>query len=110
MHAAQIYAEMLGQVCRKGLYIVNPEGFQEVSPLYNLYLHTVLRHPCKTCNILPLLCQISKHVSTGYLYLWRQIQNLRNHSYRNCHSPIEAFSHATPKTTGGVLQASFNSI
>ena len=30
MHAAQIYAEMLGQVCHKGLYTANPNGFQEV--------------------------------------------------------------------------------
>jgi len=29
MHAAQIYAEMLGQVCHKELY-KNGEGFQEV--------------------------------------------------------------------------------
>jgi hypothetical protein len=30
MHAAQIYAEMLGQTCHKGLYNGNPPGFQEV--------------------------------------------------------------------------------
>ena len=30
-HAAQIYAEMLGQVCHKGLYEPNINGFQEVS-------------------------------------------------------------------------------
>ena len=37
MHAAQIYAEMLGQVCHKGLYEPNLEGFQEVKSRYNLY-------------------------------------------------------------------------
>ena len=35
-HAAQIYAEMLGQVCHKGLYEPNIHGFQEVNPCSNL--------------------------------------------------------------------------
>ena len=34
-HAAQIYAEMLGQVCHKGLYKPNIDGFQEVSSQCN---------------------------------------------------------------------------
>jgi hypothetical protein len=32
-HAAQIYAEMLGQVCHKGLYESNINGYQEVIAL-----------------------------------------------------------------------------
>src|SRR5947207_15026912 len=31
MHAAQIYAEMLGQVCHRRLYNGNLKGFQEVN-------------------------------------------------------------------------------
>lgn len=40
IHAAQIYAEMLAQVCHKGRYDGNPdpEGFQEVKSRCNLYL------------------------------------------------------------------------
>lgn len=34
-HAAQIYAEMLGQVCHRGLYDSDRDGFQEVSSCYN---------------------------------------------------------------------------
>jgi hypothetical protein len=34
-HAAQIYAEMLGQVCHKGLYGPDIDGFQEVSSRCN---------------------------------------------------------------------------
>jgi hypothetical protein len=34
-HAAQIYAEMLGQVCHRGLYDSDKDGFQEVSSHYN---------------------------------------------------------------------------
>ena len=33
MHAAQIYAEMLGQVCHQRLYTSNPDGYQEVHSL-----------------------------------------------------------------------------
>jgi hypothetical protein len=36
MHAAQIYAEMLGQVRHKKLYGPNPNGYQEVESLPNL--------------------------------------------------------------------------
>ena len=38
MHAAQIYAEMLGQVCHKQLYNGNPSGFQEVKSRSKLCL------------------------------------------------------------------------
>ena len=31
MHAAQIYAEMLGQVCHKRLYSGSANGYQEVT-------------------------------------------------------------------------------
>jgi hypothetical protein len=30
MHAAQIYAEMLGLVCHRKLYTSQPNGYQEV--------------------------------------------------------------------------------
>jgi len=36
-HAAQIYAEMLGMVCHKGMYDGNPqdpEGYQEVGSFF----------------------------------------------------------------------------
>ena len=35
-HAAQIYAEMLGQVCHKELYERNINGFQEVYSRYEV--------------------------------------------------------------------------
>jgi hypothetical protein len=35
MHAAQIYAEMLGQVCHKELYNANLKGYQEVTRFPN---------------------------------------------------------------------------
>jgi hypothetical protein len=35
MHAAQICAEMLGQVCHKELYGANPMGYHEVTSCCN---------------------------------------------------------------------------
>src|SRR5947207_9189287 len=37
-HAAQIYAEMLGQVCHKDLYEPNINGFQEVNS-HSMFTH-----------------------------------------------------------------------
>jgi hypothetical protein len=37
-HAAQIYAEMLGQVCHRGLYDSDRDGFQEVASHCNSFL------------------------------------------------------------------------
>jgi hypothetical protein len=42
MHAAQIYAEMLGQVCHKKLYAGNPNGYQEVK--LRIKSNTYCRH------------------------------------------------------------------
>ena len=36
-HAAQIYAEMLGQVCHRKLYSLNLSGYQEVMSSFNLH-------------------------------------------------------------------------
>lgn len=46
MHAAQIYAEMLGQVCHKRLYTGNPNGYQEVKPRFKR--DTYRSHSCST--------------------------------------------------------------
>ena len=58
-HAAQIYTEMLGQVCHKGLYNSDIDGFEEVltyhQALYDSVLIAVICISRKTCYILLLL-------------------------------------------------------
>jgi hypothetical protein len=46
MHAAQIYAEMLGLVCHEKLFSSHPNGYQEVSPSSKLALIPGICGPC----------------------------------------------------------------
>src|SRR5271170_3011566 len=64
MHAAQIYAEMLGQVSHKKLYTDNPDGYQEVLSLSNSILIVVICTSRETRNVLLVLCQVSEHIFT----------------------------------------------
>jgi hypothetical protein len=73
MHAAQIYAEILGQVSHKKLYTDNPDGYQEVLSLPNLILIAVIRASRKTRNVLLILCQVSKHIFTRHFSVWSGI-------------------------------------
>lgn len=67
-HAARIYAQMLCQVCNKGLYEPNINGFQEVYSRCDVLLLTVIHDSCNTCKTRHILCQISERLSTGYRY------------------------------------------
>lgn len=74
-HAAQIFAEMLGQVCHPDFYEDLENHFQEVkptrapcqillAPVANTLIGICGSHPSH--EDLSLLCQISKHLSHAY--------------------------------------------
>ena len=72
-HAAQIFCEMLGQVCHKEFYENTHTNFQEVVYPLPPVLTTGICRPCETCNVLSLLCPFSKQLSQEYCQGWRQI-------------------------------------
>ena len=67
-HAAQIYTEMLGQVCHKGLYELNINGFQEVCSC------------CDFCSLQSFMIHARHAIfyiyyakfPNGYLWAWRE--------------------------------------
>lgn len=73
-HAAQIFCEMLGQVCHKEFYDNIHTTFQEVNLSSSFpVLITGICRPCETCNLLSLLRPFSKQLSQEYRQAWRQV-------------------------------------
>ena len=62
-HAAQIYAEMLGQVCHPEFYDVMDNDYQEVSSQTLRSLTIVLCNSYSTCDNLLILCEIPESIS-----------------------------------------------
>lgn len=72
LHITQIYILwILGQVCRPQFYTNEISISTSFSIFTNLTID--LGWPCKTCDMLPLSCQVSKRISSWYQTIGHKI-------------------------------------